>query len=201
MYIDTPITLYSHRSHHLSHRIRLALAYKKLKVNIITVRDELPEDVIDLNPYNTLPTLIERDLVLYQADAIINYLEERYKGVKLLPDTPAERAKVRQLVWRIEKDWLRLADILLTHPDSMSADAQAKARHELTDSLVTLSPLFAHQPFFMSDTFGLCDCVLAPIFYRLDEMSIELPAQPSKALLSYIKRLFALESFEASLSC
>lgn len=202
MRIDSAITLYAHSSHHLSHRVRLVMAEKKLNYQLIIVNGEQDngyDDLSDINPYNSTPTLVERDLVLYENRVIIDYLEERFKGIKILPDNPQERALMRQYAWRLEKDWLRLADILLTHPDSINETEKQQARTTLTDSLITMSPLFAQNPYFLSDSFGLCDCLLAPIFWRLEEMQISLPAHLCRPLLQYCERVFDRAAFQESL--
>lgn len=193
------ITLYSHPDDHYSHRIRLALAEKNVRFQLILV-DEHTDDVADLNPYNQLPTLVERDLRLYQSNVILEYLDDRYRQSRLLPDSPPLRAEHRQYAWRIEQDWMKLADTLLRHPDTLDINAAKKARLELTQSLVSLSPLFAHYPYFMSEQFGFNDCLLAPLLWRLPQMDIRLPTAHCKPLLAYCKRLFERPSFLASLT-
>lgn len=195
--IETALVLYAHKHHHLSHRVRIVMAEKNLRydLKLIADKDDFP-DLADINPYNTLPTLVDRELVLYENRVIIDYLEERYKGTKLLPDNPQERATMRQYAWRLEQDWLKLANILLTHSDSMSPDRQQQAREKLAASFVTMAPLFSHQPFFLSDTFGLCDAMLAPILWRLDDMGISLPSHLCKPLINYCDRVFARASFQ-----
>lgn len=193
----------------LSHQIRLVLLEKHINFEEVALRkldedtDEGNElslaDLADLNPYNTLPVLIHRDLVLYQNTVIFEYLEERYHQYKLLPDTPTERAKYRQLLWRIEKDWLSQAVILLTHPDSFDPSMAHQARKSLSESLVTIAPLFAHQPFFLSDKLGLCDCVLASMLYRLPMLQLELPRHLTKPLQAYMRRIFERPTFQQSI--
>ncbi|MFW2177153.1 MULTISPECIES: glutathione S-transferase N-terminal domain-containing protein [unclassified Moraxella] len=187
---------------YLSHQVRLALCVKKIEFNEIDIRHdwEQLEDLADINPYNTLPVLVQRDLILYRNTVIFEYLEERYPQTKLLPETPIERANYRQLCWRIEHDWVKLADILLTHPDTLDIQQAKKARQQLTDSLVTLSPLFAHQSYFLSDKFGLCDCILVSILCRLSLMQIDLPKHLTRPLLQYMDRIFALPSVKKSMS-
>ncbi len=194
------ITIYSHADDHYSHRVRLALAEKDIRYQLIVVDDELLEDVADLNPYNQLPTLVERQLRLYQTNIILEYIDERYRQTRLLPDAPHQRAEHRQYAWRIEQDWMKLADILLRHPDTLDAKAAQQARLKLGQSLVSLSPLFAQYPFFMSEQFGFNDCILAPMLWRLPEMGITLPVSHCKPLLAYCKRLFDRPSFQASLT-
>lgn len=197
--ISNTLILYADDGY-LSHQVRLVLHEKQLSFDELNIRqDEHFEDLADLNPYNTLPVLVYRDLILYQNMVIFEYLEDRYYQNKLLPETPNERAKYRQLIWRINHDWLTKADILLTHPDTLNIEQANKTRQDLTNSLITLSPLFAHQPFFLSDKIGLCDCLLASILYRLDEMQIQLPNALCRPILQYQQRIFSREAFQKSL--
>ena len=181
-----------------SHVVRLLLEEKKLAFYLSRLHSERPEDLTELNPYHTLPVLQQREIALYEINVIFEYLEERYHANKLLPETPQERAQFRQLAWRIQRDWLALGRRLLMHPDSFNKAQAAVARKQLTDSLITLSPLFAHKSYFMADDFGWCDVLLAPLLWRLEEMQIELPRAISRPLLDYQTRLFERESFKKS---
>ena len=181
-----------------SHVVRLLLEEKKLAYYLSRLHSERPEDLTELNPYHTLPVLQQRELALYEINVIFEYLEERYHANKLLPETPQERAQFRQLAWRIQRDWLVLGKRLLMHPDSFNKAQAAMAKKQLSDSLITLSPLFAHKPYFMADEFGWCDVLLAPLLWRLEEMGIELPRAISRPLFDYQKRVFERDSFQKS---
>ena len=181
-----------------SHVVRLLLEEKKLDYYLSRLHSERPEDLTELNPYHTLPVLQQRDIALYEINVIFEYLEERYHSNKLLPDTPQERAQFRQLAWRIQRDWLVLGKRLLMHPDSFNKAQAALAKKQLTDSLITLSPLFAHKSYFMADDFGWCDVLLAPLLWRLEDMDITLPRAISRPLLDYQTRLFERDSFQKS---
>lgn len=181
-----------------SHVVRLLLEEKKLAYYLSRLHSERPEDLTELNPYHTLPVLQQREIALYEINVIFEYLEERYHANKLLPDTPQERAQFRQLAWRIQRDWLVLGKRLLMHPDSFNKTQAALAKKQLSDSLITLSPLFAHKPYFMADEFGWCDVLLAPLLWRLEEMGIELPRAISRPLFDYQKRIFERDSFQKS---
>ena len=181
-----------------SHVVRLLLEEKKLAYYLSRLHSERPEDLTELNPYHTLPVLQQREIALYEINVIFEYLEERYHANKLLPDTPQERAQFRQLAWRIQRDWLILGKRLLMHPDSFNKAQAALAKKQLSDSLITLSPLFAHKPYFMADEFGWCDVLLAPLLWRLEEMGIELPRAISRPLFDYQKRVFERDSFQKS---
>lgn len=181
-----------------SHVVRLLLEEKKLAYYLSRLHSERPEDLTELNPYHTLPVLQQREIALYEINVIFEYLEERYHTNKLLPETPQERAQFRQLAWRIQRDWLSLGKRLLTHPDSFNKAQAAMAKKQLSDSLITLSPLFAHKSYFMADDFGWCDVLLAPLLWRLEEMEIELPRAISRPLFEYQKRVFERDSFKKS---
>jgi RNA polymerase-associated protein len=182
-----------------SHVVRLLLEEKQLAYYLSRLHSERPEDLTELNPYHTLPVLQQREIALYEINVIFEYLEERYHAHKLLPDSPQERAQFRQLAWRIQRDWLVLGKRLLMHPDSFNKAQAALAKKQLADSLITLSPLFAHKSYFMADDFGWCDVLLAPLLWRLEEMQIELPRAISRPLFDYQTRLFERKSFQKSI--
>ena len=191
---DSQIVLYANDGYD-SHVVRLLLAEKKVKYYLSLLDSERPEDLRQLNPYNTIPVLVHRDFSLYELNVIFEYLEDRYHGHKLLPDSPKQKALQRQLAWRIQNDWLKLGRILLTHKDSINPQQAKIAHQKLSDALVTLSPVFGQSSYFMSDEFGWCDVLLGAMLYRLDEMQIELPTHLCRPLIEYQKRLFERESF------
>ena len=193
------ITLYSHSDDFRSHWIRYVLAEKQIKYHLILVDDE-DEDLASLNPYNQLPMLIENELKLFHTSIISEYLDDRYRQNKLYADAPMPRAEQRQYIWRFEQDWLKLADIMLRHPDTFDAKANKLAQKQLKDTLISLTPLFQHFPYFMSETFTILDCMLAPIFLRLKSMGIDLPAQHCRPILLYIQRIFSRPAFVKSLT-
>lgn len=189
---------YSNPKDHYSHRVRIVLAEKGVTVDVYdTDPNNIPEDLAGINPYNSLPMLIDRDLVLYEPNIMMEYLDERFPHPPLLPVYPVARANSRLLIYRIEKDWSKDVDTILS---GKSKDAVEKSRKALRDGLVSISPIFDEKPYFMSDEFTLVDCCVAPILWRLSEMEIDLPPKKCGALLKYAERVFERESFQASLS-
>lgn len=190
------MTLFSDGNDLLSHRVRMVLAEKGINHEIVNIDpDNLPEDLIDLNPYNSAPTLVDRDLVLYDAQLIMEYLDERFPHPPLMPVDPVNRAKLKMLLIRIKKDWDPLVEKLIGKTEKQGV----KQRKDLRESLTTIAPVFEQKPFFMSDEFTLVDCALAPILWRLNEMCIELP-ESAIAVNQYAQRIFERESFKESLS-
>jgi len=188
---------YSDGTSQYSHRVRIVLAEKGVTVDVVDVDvHDKPEDLADLNPYNSLPTLVDRDLVLYEPNIMMEYLDERFPHPPLLPVYPVARALSRQFMHRIERDCCSQIDIIISNPDSAEAD---KARKELSDSLCSIAPIFADLPYFMSEEFTLVDCCLAPILWRLDSLGIKLPNNRQvKPLHDYMQRLFERESYRES---
>lgn len=190
------MTLYSADDCPLSHRVRIVLEEKSITADIISVdKNNLPEDLIDLNPYSSVPTLVDRDLVLYNSQIIVEYLDERYPHPPLMPVDPVSRARSRMMLHRVELDWYGVLDDL-TGGDATKA---AAARKTIQDGLTLIAPVFTKKPYFMSDDFSLIDCSLAPLLWRLSHYGIKLPAQ-AKPVQEYAERLFARDSFQASLT-
>lgn len=193
------MTFYSDGADHYSHRVRIVLAEKGVSVEVINVTSaNRPDDLADLNPYNSLPTLVDRELSLFETKIMMEYLDERFPHPPLLPVYPVARAQNRLLAYRIERDWCPHVDLILSGKGKEAA--VAKARKELSDSLITIAPIFAEKPYFMSDEFSLVDCIAAPIFWRLPALDIKLPEKQCKNMLHYMDRIFARESFQISLS-
>ncbi|MGD2075074.1 MAG: glutathione S-transferase N-terminal domain-containing protein [Gammaproteobacteria bacterium] len=189
------MTLFSDSACAQSHRVRMVLAEKGITVEIVNVDpDNLPEDLIDLNPYQSVPTLVDRELVLYDPQVIMEYLDERFPHPPLMPVDPVSRARSRLALYRIEKDWYSLLGEF-----DKGEKAAAKARKTLRDSLAASAEVFSAKPFFLSDEFSLVDATIAPVLWRLDYYRIELPAQ-ARPVLQYAERLFKRESFRASLT-
>ncbi|MDD7805107.1 MAG: glutathione S-transferase N-terminal domain-containing protein [Endozoicomonas sp. (ex Botrylloides leachii)] len=183
---------------HYCHRVRIVLAEKGVAVNVQNANpDNPPQELSDLNPYNSLPTLVDRELVLYEPNVMMEYLDERFPHPPLLPVYPVSRAQSRLMIHRIQKDWCALVDIILD-PKTKETPTN-RARKALRESLMAVAPIFAEKPFFMSDEFTLVDCCTAPILWRLPAMDIELPKQ-GEAIVNYAERLFERESFQNSLS-
>jgi len=190
------MTLYSRSDCPLSHRVRIVLAEKNITADIIDVDiDHLPEDLIELNSYNSEPTLVDRDLVLYDSHIIMEYLDERFPHPPLMPVDPVSRARARMMLYRINNDWYSLLD------DIHSGDAKraVKAAKELRDGLILIAPAFIKSPYFMSEEAALIDCSLAALLWRLPQYGIELPPK-AKPVTEYAKRLFDRDSFNNSLS-
>lgn len=192
------MTLYSGFADLDSHQARIVLAEKGVTVDVISATDDTPnEDLLSLNPYGTYPTLVDRDLVLYDVDVIIEYLDERFPHPPLLPVYPIARAKSRLMLKRIENDWYALARTIL-NPQSDAAKKN-EARKALRDMLVTLAPVFVETNYFLSDDFTLVDCRIAPLLWRLPMLEITLP-EAAKVISKYEARVFNRDSFQVSLT-
>ena len=191
------MTLFSRPTDIHSHRTRLVLAEKNINIEISNVLgNDLPEDLMDLNPYHSVPTLVDRDLTLYDSRVIIEYLDERFPHPPLMPVDPVMRAQFRLALFRIETDWYSLAEEAEAGGDGRFS---SKSRKLLRESILQSTELFGARPYFLSEEFSLVDASIAPILWRLPVYGIELGSQ-AEPIEEYMKRVFARRSFQQSLT-
>lgn len=193
------MTLYSSAHDHYSHRVRIVLAEKGVSFDLIDVNlsPKAMEELMEVNPYGTVPTLVDRDLVLYQSEIIMEYLDERFPHPPLLPVYPVAKGRSRLMIYRVNHDWYAALDKILD--PNYDIDAREILKKRLVDSITSVTPVFAELPYFLSEEFSLVDCCIAPLLWKLPKLGIELPPQAAP-VLRYAERVFNRESFQASLS-
>jgi stringent starvation protein A len=177
------------------HRVRMVLSEKGVTYETMDLdMENLPEELGEYNPYRALPTLVDRDLSLYDVRVITEYLDERFPHPPLMPVDPVQRAQARLALYRLEMDWYPLLDDVIRGGEKK----QARARKLLREGVTEANELFAAKPYFLSDEYSLLDCAVAPILWRLPHYGVEVPAE-AKAVNAYQKRIFARASFRQSL--
>ncbi len=190
------MTLYTSPTCALSHCARFVLHEKGITADIeFFDSSEPPEDLLELNPTGESPTLIERDLVLYDSRIIMEYLDERFPHPPLHEMDPVSRANSRMIIKRIDQDWYQLLDEIQNSGEKKSA----RAKKMLKESLIAAAPVFESRPYFMSDEFSLIDCAMAPLLWRLPSIGIDINSLGT-AISVYANRLFSREAFQESLS-
>ena len=190
------LVLYSDTTSPTSHCARLALAEKDIETDVRFIQPgEVSEELSELNPYGTTPTLVDRDLVLYDSQIILEYLDERFPHPPLMPVDPMTRAVNRQLRYRITRDFYGMAEEL----GSENEIAAASARKTLRSNLVAIEPIFSNMAYFMSEEYTLVDCCMAPLLWRLEAYNIRLPAD-CRALRRYARSLFKRDAFQSSMT-
>jgi len=191
----TVLTLYSSRDCVYCHRVRLVLAAKGVIYDLVAVNPlSPPEDLLDLNPYNSVPTLVDRDLVLYDTGVICEYLDERYPHPPLMAVDPLARARLRLAIVRIERDWL----VYVSQIKAGGRPADT-ARKRLREALIASVPLFKAAKFFLSAEMSLTDCTLAPLIWRLPDLGVVLPRE-AQVINEYGDRIFRNPGFTRSLT-
>ena len=190
------MTLYSDVTDPIGHGVRIVLAEKGINVEVNFVDPESkPEDLNTLNPYGTVLTLIDRELVLYDAQIMMEYLDERYPHPPLMPVDPVSRANNRQFRYRVIRDlYSAVADLM-----GSNEIAAANARKLIRDNLLAIAPIFAQHAYFMSEEYSLVDCCLGPLLWRLPHYGVKLNNQ-AKPVIKYSERLFGREAFQSGLS-
>jgi stringent starvation protein A len=191
------MTVYS-GSDPYSQQVRLVLEEKKIACEVLDIQSSprIKQELVECNPYHSVPTLVDRELVLYPALNIMEYLDERFPHPPLMPVYPVARGRTRLMIYRVIHDWYQPMERILANDSPAIVDA---ARKELRDSLVSVTPVLTEMPFFLSEDFSLVDCCIAPLLWRLKKMGIELPPE-AKPVMDYANRLFQRESFQLSLT-
>ncbi len=180
----------------MSHCARLVVHEKGVPADIEYFDpNEPPEDLLELNPNGTSPTFVERDLVLYDARIIMEYLDERFPHPALHQMDPVSRANTRMLIKRIDQEWYPLLEEMQVHGDKKGG----KARKMLKESLMAAAPVFDANTYFMSEEYSLIDCAMAPFLWRLPSIGVDI-AGLGKGITGYANRLFSRKAFQESLS-
>lgn len=190
------LTLYSGKLCLRSHQVRLVLAAKGVTYDLILVDpNRPPDDLLDLNPYQSVPTLVDRDLVLHDIDVVCDYIDERYPHPPLMPVDPISRARLRMAERRVEWEWLPLIEDISTGT-KVQAD---KARRNLRDLMTASAPVFKAAKFFLNNEMSIADCLLAPLVWRLPWLGVQLPRE-GQSILDYGERIFRNPGFARSLT-
>jgi RNA polymerase-associated protein len=198
------MTLYCTAADPHGHRVRIVLAEKGVIFDRLDIEKsiKLKEELLEINPYGSTPTLVDRDLILYQSEIIMEYLDERFPHPPLMPVYPVARARSRLMLYRINQDWYSAMDTILRGlAEGLPANAKEfqGPRQVLKEGLLSIAPIFSEMPYFLSEEFSLVDCCMAPLLWRLPLLGIGLPPE-AQSVLTYAERLFERESFTSSLT-
>ena len=186
------MTLFSNKTDIYCHQVRIVLAEKGVAYETEVVEPQvISEDLMELNPYGTIPTLVDRDLVLFNSRIIMEYLDERFPHPPLMPVYPVARGKSRLLMLRIEQDWYSLLKLAEKGNDQEKADALKRLKEEL----LAIAPIFTQTAYFMSEEFSLVDCYIAPLLWRMQQLGVEFSGAGSKAIKAYMDRVYQRDSF------
>jgi len=190
------MTLYSGTTCLFSHRCRIVLYEKGMDFQIVDVDlYNMPEDLAVMNPYNRVPVLVERDLILYEANIINEYVDDRFPHPQLIPADPVMRARARLFLFRFELELFSQIDAI----EQGSQKTADKARAVIRDNLMQIAPVFAKQRYMLGEEFSMLDVAIAPLLWRLDHYGIQLGKQAAP-LMKYAERLFSRPSFIESLT-
>ncbi len=184
------MNLYSGTTDPFSHRCRIVLYEKGMDFQVIDVNlFNKPEDIAVINPYNRVPVLVDRDLVLYESNIINEYIDERFPHPQLMPPDPIMRARARQLLFTLEQE-------LFAHIDALEKNLKSaeKARAHVRDRLVELAPIFTKQKHMLGDEFSMLDVAIAPLLWRLEHYGIDVGKQAAP-LMKYAERIFSRQGF------
>jgi len=191
------MALYSSETGLDSHRVRFVIAEKGINVDVINItqNESAAADLAEINPYNSAPTLVDRDLVLYNAGVINDYLDERYPHPPLMPVDPVSRAQLRLIHHRVRQDWYSLAYEI----EASTGKKSEQVARQLKESIIAANDLFKVQDYLLSDELTLVDCMLGPLMWRLSHYGVRL-GKPGSSVETYAQRIFSKASFKSSLT-
>ncbi len=185
------MTLYSGTTCPFSQRCRIVLYEKGMDFQIVDVDlFNKPEDLAVMNPYNQVPVLVERDLILYESNIVNEYIDDRFPHPQLMPADPVMRARARLFLYRFENE-------MFGHVHAIEKGTQKQAdkgRQVIRDALTQITPVFAKQKFMLGDDFTMLDVAIAPLLWRLGHYDIQLPKQAAP-LMKYAERLFSRPAY------
>jgi stringent starvation protein A len=189
------LTLYSGTTCPFSHRCRIVLHAKHPDFRVIDV-DPL-NDLENSHPINLakgLPVLVDRDLVIYGADIINEYIDERFPIPPLMPVAPPERARARQVLFTMQQE-------LFSHIDALEKNHRSadKSRAHVRDRLIELAGQFTKQQYLLGNEFSMPDVAIGPLLWRLAHYGIDLP-KAAAPLLKYAQQIFSRQAFIDSLT-
>ena len=187
---STMMNLYSGTTCPFSQRCRIVLYEKQMDFQVIDVDlFNKPEDIAVINPYNRVPVLVDRDLVLYESNIINEYIDERFPHPQLMPPDPIMRARARQLLFTMEHE-------LFSHIEALEKNQKSadKSRAHVRDRLTELAPIFTKQKHMLGDEFSMLDVAIAPLLWRLDHYGVDLGKQAAP-LMKYAERIFSRQGF------
>ena len=188
--------LYSGTTDPFSHRCRFVLYEKGMDFQVIDVdMYNKPEDIAVMNPYNKLPVLVERDLILYESNIINEYIDERFPHPQLMPADPVMRARARLMLFNMEAELFSQVEIM----ESGKEKPMEKARQQINDRLTELSPLFTKTKHMLGDDFTMLDVAIAPLLWRLDLYGVKL-GKTAAPIMKYAERIFSRPAFIEALT-
>lgn len=187
------MTLYSEKTDVYSHQVRIVLAEKGIPYDIENIpQDTISEDLLEHNSRGSIPTLVDREVTLFDSHIIMEYLDERFPHPPLMPVYPMQRGKYRLTMHTIKNDWYSLIDVVNKDPESKEGK---KALAQLAADILAVAPIFAASTYFMSDEFSLIDCYVAPLLWRMTSLGVEFTGTGGKAIKAYMNRVFQRDSF------
>ena len=180
-----------------SHVVKIALAEKCLEFDEQLIQDNIGM-LKKLNPYCYTPTFVDRDLVLYKAEIITEYIDERFPQPPLMPINPILKGKTRLLIYRINKDWFKTLNYILNLKTDLSENLN-EYKKNLLIQIESAKLLFKEMPYFLSENFSLIDCWISILLWYLQEIDKDF-LEKEKIIYDYSKKIFARSSFQKVLN-
>jgi RNA polymerase-associated protein len=171
------------------------------------------DDLMQLTPYNETPVLVDdidknnkkRDLILLDTNIVSEYIDERFPHPQLMPIEPAEKARMRMALHKLDRELfqhIRYLDSNIQNKDPKIKKDVERIKKQISNSLDEIAMVFANNKkmeYFGSSQFTLLDASLLPILWRLSYYEIEVKKTWAN-MMKYAETQFNRPSFLASLT-
>ena len=189
-----PLVLHNYFRSSAAYRVRIAMNLKDLDYQYVPIHltrnggMQFQEPYKSLNPQQLVPMLDDDGLHISQSLAIIEYLDEKYPQVRLIPDTMEGRARVRQIALAISCDIHPLQNLrvlkYLTGTLALSEEQKLGwIRHWLSAGLEALEADLSYAPsrgnFCYGDSPTMADCALVPQLFSASRFNVDLAPYPT----------------------
>lgn len=185
------VTLYTTKYCPYSLRARIALAEKKMAMDVVEAGDLDPSLVKKISPNGIFPVLKEKDYSINNRKALLIYIDERFPAPSLLPSLVNDRIKIRLSLEKIDNEWYPVLDeIRKVRSNKTKLKALFK---DLKESLLTVEKAFTDSEYFVSSGFTLADCYIAALIICLEAEGFIID-ETFGSIYEYKKRVFARDS-------
>ena len=186
------ITLYYGSGSPYAWRVQLALEAKRLpyerRVLSFSAGDTRKPEFVRLNPRHRVPTIVDDGFVLYESNAIVEYLDEVYasQGTRLFPGDARTRATVRRIVSEVDGYTSEAADALIEEllyakPEARDAAKLERARAALAEEFAFLTRYLEGD--FLAGPLSAADFALYPYVKFMDRCRQRVPTFDAASLL------------------
>ncbi|MEP7183548.1 MAG: glutathione S-transferase family protein [Betaproteobacteria bacterium] len=174
-------------------RVQLALEHKALpyerKVLSFAAGDTKKPEFLALNPRHRVPVIVDGDFVLYESNAIVEYLDDAYPatGARLFPVDVRARALARRLIQEVDNYFDKAVDPVIEQAFHTKTEARdpaklAAGRQAVIDEYALFTKAMAGD--FLAGPLSAADYAFYPLVAFMNRCEIKLPDFDADGMLT-----------------